>query len=111
MQWEARDGEAVRAWGLTGAERFEMDCKEIVIEWLKQHGADGLCEPDTECGCGLEDFAPCGDGPYPHCKPAKAATLGDGDYVGDAGPGDTAYFVMPNAELTGRASAACDGPR
>lgn len=70
-----------------------MYCKEIIIAWLREHHFDGLCEPETECGCGLGDFAPCGDGPYPHCQPAKARVLREGESIGDAGPGDTAYFV------------------
>ena len=73
-----------------------MDCREIIIKWLHDNGHDGLCEPDTECGCGLDDFAPCGDGPYPKCKAAKARTLLEHEYVGDCGPGEIAYFVSPN---------------
>jgi len=78
-----------------------MDCKTMVLDWLREHGADGLCEPETECGCGFDDFAPCGDGPYPHCKAAISRTLVEGEFIGDGGPGDKAYFVMPNAEITG----------
>lgn len=33
--------------------------KEIVIEYLKKHGYDGLCDPDNECGCTLDDLEPC----------------------------------------------------
>ncbi len=74
-----------------------MDCKSIVIEWLKNNGADGLCHPDDECGCGLDDdFAACCDGPRPGCKPAKMRVLAENEYLGDGGPGDIAYFVMPN---------------
>lgn len=54
-------------------------------------------------GCGLDDFAPCGDGPYPHCKAAISRTLVEGEFIGDGGPGDKAYFVMPNAKVTGAA--------
>lgn len=74
-----------------------MDCKTIIVEWLRANDMDGLCLPDTECGCGLDDLAVCGDGPYPNCKPAKARTLGEGEYIGDSGPGETAYFVAHNA--------------
>ena len=79
-----------------------MDCREIIIKWLHDNGHDGLCEPDTECGCGLDDFAPCGDGPYPKCKAAKARTLLEHEYVGDCGPGEIAYFVSPNDQGKGR---------
>lgn len=71
-----------------------MDCKTIVLDWLKSNGADGLCEPETECGCDINDLAVCGDGPYPQCQPAKRRILGDGEYIGDGGPGDFAYFAM-----------------
>lgn len=32
----------------------------IVRDKLKELGADGLCHPDSDCGCGLGDLAPCG---------------------------------------------------
>ena len=85
-----------------------MDCKTMVLDWLREHGADGLCEPETECGCGFDDFAPCGDGPYPHCKAAISRTLVEGEFIGDGGPGDKAYFVMPNAGGQATGAALCD---
>lgn len=33
----------------------------------------------------------------PHCKAAISRTLVEGEFIGDGGPGDKAYFVMPNA--------------
>lgn len=36
--------------------------------WLKAHGLDGLCRQD--CGCGLDNLAPCESGPGPDCVPA-----------------------------------------
>jgi len=63
-----------------------MDVKEIVKTWLKDNDFDGLCNED--CGCGIDDFAPCGDGPYPDCEAAISRVLGDDEYVGDCGPGD-----------------------
>jgi hypothetical protein len=40
-----------------------MTIREIVADWLKSHGYDGLyCgEVGDECGCHLDDFAPCGN--------------------------------------------------
>ncbi len=32
---------------------------EMVSEWLRTNGYDGLCNPDAECGCGLDDLVPC----------------------------------------------------
>jgi hypothetical protein len=43
-------------------------------EWLKARGYDGLYNGDfgTEaCGCAVDDFAPCGEGPYPECVTAE----------------------------------------
>jgi hypothetical protein len=48
-----------------------MTVKEIIIDYIKQHGFDGLC--DLECGCGLDDFAPCGD-VRDTCEPAYKRT-------------------------------------
>ena len=41
----------------------------IVVDHLRDNGFDGLCNPDLECGCGLDDFTPC-DEPSFDCKPA-----------------------------------------
>ena len=35
--------------------------RDIVTEWLRTNGYDGLVEKDGECGCRLEDLFPCGD--------------------------------------------------
>lgn len=36
-----------------------MTVHEIVIEKLRELGADGLCIPGLECGCGIDDLSPC----------------------------------------------------
>lgn len=41
---------------------------QIVKEKLKAMGADGLVCPDEECGCKLDDLAPCG-GDISECQP------------------------------------------
>jgi hypothetical protein len=33
---------------------------QILREMLKEIGADGLCNPIEECGCPIDDLAPCG---------------------------------------------------
>lgn len=46
------------------------NCKEIIIEKLKELGADGLCGED--CGCGLDDLFPCDNCQTAlDCVPAK----------------------------------------
>lgn len=34
-----------------------MTVKEIITDWLKKNGYDGLCT--EECGCQLGDLGPC----------------------------------------------------
>lgn len=41
---------------------------EVVGRWLEDHGYDGLCSEDDECGCVLGDLAPCGY--FCECHPA-----------------------------------------
>jgi hypothetical protein len=46
-----------------------MKCKEIIIKYLKENNFDGLCNPEMECGCGLDDSCPCCYG-IDECEPA-----------------------------------------
>ena len=41
--------------------------KEIVADWLKANGYDGLCN-DVGCGCTLGDLMTCGE-PSEYCVP------------------------------------------
>ena len=51
---------------------------QIVLDKINATpGCDGLCNED--CGCGLEDFAPCQYGPYYDCELSKRND--DGIYV------------------------------
>ena len=50
-----------------------MNVEQIVIAYLTEHGHDGLClveEGRIECGCGLDDLAPCGN-LGAECVPAR----------------------------------------
>jgi hypothetical protein len=58
--------------------------KSILINRLKEIGADGLCNPGEECGCGMDDLAPCFD--CMHISECVAAKYihpkeGDPDYM------------------------------
>jgi len=44
-----------------------MTVKEIVHDWLKEHGYDGLCSDC--CGCGLDELFPCDEGGCADCVP------------------------------------------
>lgn len=44
---------------------------------LKRLGAQGMVDTDAECGCHLDDFAPCGGGPYSECQPAIKLIIPD----------------------------------
>ena len=66
-----------------------MTAKEILENWLREHKYDGLCEPYTECGCGLDDLiGPC-EGMQDNCQPAHRIMDDQGDpwyVVGWPGP-------------------------
>jgi hypothetical protein len=71
-----------------------MDCRSIIIAKLAKLGADGLCNPEAECGCSLHDLAPCA-ACFLDCKPARlsvAKRAGDGYEKGDR-----IYTVLPGA--------------
>ena len=41
---------------------------DMVKQWLRDEGYDGIYNPDGDCGCALEDFMPCIDEIH-ECKP------------------------------------------
>ena len=49
-----------------------MTVDEIIRDWLRSHGYDGLYQEDGECGCLLSDPYPCGEG----MGDCKAGVLG-----------------------------------
>lgn len=47
------------------------DIKEIVGNYLLNHGQDGLFSDDRGCACSFDDLMPCGE-PLPGCAPGYA---------------------------------------
>lgn len=54
-----------------------MNVKAMIVEKLRALGADGLCDT-FECGCGIDDLAPCGSFPE-ECTPARKVPPPDGN--------------------------------
>jgi len=52
----------------------------IVEDWLKANDFDGLCNPDRECGCTLNDLMPCN---APHEGDCQAGYAGTPNPSGD----------------------------
>lgn len=59
-----------------------MNVKEIVADYLAANGYDGLVNPDTGCGCDLEDLIACGSVWETSCKPGYKipCNAGCGEY-------------------------------
>ena len=49
--------------------RLFVNVKEIVEQYLRTNGFDGLYSELGECGCGIGDLMPC-DSPCDICEPA-----------------------------------------
>ena len=47
-----------------------MTVKEIIVNYLKKHGYDGLVNVDIECGCDIEDLDCCDNFHLDDCQPA-----------------------------------------
>ena len=45
--------------------------RHILQAALRNILADGLCNPGAECGCGIDDLAPCGCLNLDECKAAR----------------------------------------
>lgn len=63
-----------------------MELFDILRNWLEENGYDGLCLPDEECGCSLENFMPCGE-PSPRCEAGHCVKAPEGSGVD--------YFIYP----------------
>ena len=76
------------------------DLRVIVETWLRANGYDGLCHPDSECGCRLADgIMPCEE-PDPECMagfegPPPAGML----------PNDCDWYIYPSKPRAEKAKA------
>jgi len=61
--------------------------RDIVRHYLTDRGHDGMCNPDAECGCGIDDLMPCDCNPF-GCQPARRTVneYGEETYVMDDQP-------------------------
>jgi hypothetical protein len=59
--------------------------REIVKEWLEQHGYEGLYSDHWECGCTPEDLMPCGE--------ASEDCVAGYKWPGD---GEVDFFIKPD---------------
>lgn len=68
--------------------------RDIIIDHLTSVGADGLA--GEECGCGLDDLAPC-QGCCLDCEPARRATATSAEAIAyGCEPGDEIYLALSN---------------
>lgn len=55
---------------------------DIVEDWLRQHGYEGLCNLGCDCGCGVGYIMPCGCPDLGDCRPAYEVRCGKCDEAG-----------------------------
>ena len=48
-----------------------VTAKDVLINSLTVLGADGLMNPELECGCSIFDFEPCESCSLSKCVPAR----------------------------------------
>ena len=63
-----------------------MEIHDIVKTWLQENGYNGLCDPEIECGCAIDDFMPCGE-PGHRCEAGHTEEAPPGSGVD--------YFIYP----------------
>jgi hypothetical protein len=68
-----------------------MTILEIVREYLKANGYDGLCNPDAECGCVLDDLMPCSE-PGMECQAGHRVKPGPDDDP------DNEWLIVPGTK-------------
>lgn len=56
-----------------------MEIIDIVLQHLKDNDFDGLVNTDNECGCGIDNLAPC-ESDCMGCQPAVEVVPPSSDY-------------------------------
>lgn len=79
--------------------------KQVITEYLKAVGADGLCNTDLDCGCHIDGMCLCESNPS-DCVPAKSHIVNNQDkekgYFESSEEGDTVYIAMKPEQSTKR---------
>ena len=57
--------------------------RELIHEKLLSIGAEGLCNPDLECGCSIDDLMPCGEPDLENCVAARRSFENNKSYSGE----------------------------
>jgi hypothetical protein len=76
-----------------------MTLNEIIKTAIVAAGGNGLCNSDRECGCGIEDIAPCYTVDLNECTIARGRVLGPDEHIGELGPGDTLMEPLPEGPM------------
>lgn len=72
----------------------EMTVRDILLQWLKANGYDGLMNDGAECGCEIGDLIPC-DEPCESCRPG---------YKGLDPSGECDWAIFPTKEAVRKAN-------
>jgi hypothetical protein len=85
--------------------REEMNVHDIIQSHLKEIGAEGLANGDEECGCDINDLAPCGEACM-ECVPAHRCFIRGLSEPGYIAIGSSHLYVRAprrasNAKITG----------
>ena len=73
-----------------------MTVYEIIFEYLSKNGFDGLCT--DECGCSVDDLAPCCSECVMDCVPARKITVTEANKLGMEVDDDCEWIMVPAKE-------------
>jgi len=61
----------------------EMTVHDILIDWLKAHGCEGLCHGDCDCGCHFDNFIPCAEADFDCVAAVTGPVPSDAEFEAD----------------------------